>query len=105
MTAKFLTDEDTHSSPDSFEKQPFLIIFENVFNEKIEPVCSPNGPMLEFEINGDRYSFVDLQKIYLEIGNRVMQANEDDLRYDKNDPIVSDSAFLVNNSLDSLYSE
>ena len=61
--------------------------------------------MLEFEINGDRYTFVDLQKIYLEIRSRVMQANGADLRYDNTDPIVSGSLLFVNNSLVSLFSD
>ena len=61
--------------------------------------------MLEFEINGDRYSFVDLQKIYLEIRSRVMQANGADLRYDNTDPIVSGSLLFVNNSLISVFSD
>ena len=93
------------SSLDLFEKQPLLITFENAFDQKIGPVYSPNGPMLEFEITGDRNTFVDLQKIYLEIRGKVTQSNGADLRYDNTDPTVSDSPFLVNNSLYSLFSD
>ena len=82
-----------------------LITFENAFDQKIGPVYSPNGPMLEFEITGDRNNFVDLQKIYLEIRCKVTQSNGADLRYDNTDPTVSDSPFLVNNSLYSLFSD
>ena len=75
MIANLLPNEATHSSRDLFEKQPLLITFENAFDQKIGPVCSPNGPMLEFEINGDRNNFVDLQKVYLEIRCKVTQSN------------------------------
>ena len=61
--------------------------------------------MLEIEITGDRNNFVDLQKIYLEIRCKVTQSNGADLRYDNTDPTVSDSPFLVNNSLYSLFSD
>ena len=105
MIANLLPNETTHSSLDLFEKQPLLITFENAFDQKIGPVYSPNGPMLEFEITGDRNNFVDLQKIYLEIRCKVTQSNGADLRYDNTDPTVSDSTFLVNNSLYSLFSD
>ena len=61
--------------------------------------------MLEFEITDDRNNFSDLQKIYLEIRCNETQANGAALRYDNTDPTVSDSPFLVNNSLYSLFSE
>ena len=105
MIANLLPNEATHSSLDFFEKQSLLITFENAFDKKIGPVYSPNGPMLEFEITGDRNNFVDLQKIYLEIRCKVTQSNGADLRYDNTDPTVSDSPFLVNNSLYSLFSD
>ena len=71
MIANLLPNEATHSSLDLFEKQLLLITFENAFDQKIGPVYSHNGPMLEFEITGDRNKFVDLQKIYLD----TMQSN------------------------------
>ena len=88
--ANLLTNEATHSFLGLFEKQPLLITFENAFDQKIGPVYSPNGPMLEFEINGDRSIFLDLLKMFLEIRCKVMQANGADLRYDNIDPTVSD---------------
>ena len=90
MIAKLLPNEATHSSLDLFGKQPLLRTFENAFDQKIGPVYSPNGPMLEFEITGDRNNFVDLQKNYLEIRCRVTPSNGADLRYDNTDPTVSD---------------
>ena len=105
MIGHLLANEATHSSLDLFEKQSLLITFENSFNQKIGPVYSPNETMLEFEITGDRNNFVDLPKIFLEIRCKVMQANGADLRYGNTDPTVSDSPFLVNNSLYSLFSD
>ena len=105
MIANLLPNEATNNSLDLFEKQPLLITFENAFHQKIGPVYSPNGPMFEFEITGDRNNFVDLQKIYLEIRCKVTQSSGADLRYDNTDPTVSDSPFLVNNSLYSLFSD
>ena len=69
MIAKLLPNEATHSYLVLFEKQPqpLLITFENAFDQKIGPVCSPNGPMLEFEITGDRNNFVDVQNFFLEM--------------------------------------
>ena len=105
MIANLLLNEATHSSLDLFEKQPLLIDFENAFDQKIGPVYSPDAQMLEFEITGDRNNFVDLQKVYFEIRCKVTQSNGADLRYDNTDPTVSDSPFLVNNSLYSLFSD
>ena len=105
MIANLLANEATHSSLDLFEKTPLLITFENAFDQKIGPVCSPNGPRLKFEITGDRNNLIELQKIYMEIRCKVTQSNGADLRYDNTDPTVSDSPFLVNNSLYSLFSD
>ena len=41
----------------------------------------------------------------MEIRCKVTQSNGADLRYDNTDPTASDSPFLVNNSLYSLFSE
>ena len=82
-----------------------LITFENGFDQTIGHVYSPNGPMLQFEVTGDRNNFVDLQKFYSEIRYKITQSNGADLRYENTDPTKSDSPFLVNNSLYSLFSE
>ena len=82
-----------------------MITFENAFNQKIGPVYSPNGPMLEFEITGERNNFVDLRKIFLKTRCKVTQVNGAELRYDNTDASVSNSPFLVNNSLYSVFSD
>ena len=105
MIANLLPNKATDSSLDLFKKQPLLITFENVFDQKIGPVYSPNGPRLEFESTVDCNNFVDLQKICLEIQCRVTQSNRADPRYDNTDPTVSDSPFLLNNTLYSFFSD
>ena len=62
MIGKILPAEATHSSLDLFEKPAFLVTFDGGFGQKLGPVYSPNGPMLEFENAGDHNNFIDLQK-------------------------------------------
>ena len=106
-----LPSEATHSSLDLFEKPPLLITFNDSFCQKIGPVYSPNGPMLEFEVTGDRNNFIDLQKIFLEIKCKVVQSDGSPLDYDgTNDASIADtsktnSPYLANNTLHSLFSD
>ena len=75
---------------------------------KVGPVFSPNGPMLEFEVAGDRNNFIDLQKIFLEIKCKIVQAPEADLRYDAGaaaDVTKTDAPYFCNNFLHSLFSD
>ena len=74
-----LPTEEKHSSLDLFEKPALLVTFDGSFCQKVGP---PKGPMLEFEVAGDRNNFIDLQKIFLEIKCKIVQASEADLRYD-----------------------
>ena len=87
--------EATHSSSDLFEKPPLLVTFDQSFEQKT----------FEFEVVGDRNSFIDLQKIYLEIKCRIQNVDGTDLRYDAGDPANTDSAFFVNNVLHSLFAD
>ena len=70
MIGKILTTEATHSSLDLFEKPALLVTFDWSFCQKVGPVYSPNGPMLEFEVAGDRNNFIDLQKFPLKSNSR-----------------------------------
>ena len=97
--------EATHSSLDLFEKPPLLVTFDQSFEQKPGPLYSPSGPSLEFEVVGDRNSFIDLQKIYLEIKCRIQNVDGNDLRYDAGDPANTDAAFFVNNVLHSLFAD
>ena len=67
--------EASHSSLDIFERSPVLITFDSSFEQKIGPIYSPNGPTLEFEVVGDRNSFLDLQKIFLETKCKIKQSD------------------------------
>ena len=62
MNSNLMPAEATHTTLDLLEKQPLLITFDNVFTQKVGPSYSPDGPMLEFEVVGDRNNFIDLQK-------------------------------------------
>ena len=77
-----LPTEAAHSSLDLYEKQEILVTFDGSFCQKVGPVYSPNGPMLEFQFVGERNSFIDLQKIWLEIKCKTVQASEAELKYD-----------------------
>ena len=66
MIAYLSQSEATHSSLDLFEKPSLLVTFDGSFLSTFWPSC-PNGPMLEFEVAGDRNNFIDLQKKFLEV--------------------------------------
>ena len=104
MISNLLPTEATHSSLDLFEKPPLLVTFENAFTQKIGPSYSPDGPMLEFEVLGDRNNFIDLQRTRLEIVARVVQNNGNVLRTHATEAAQRDTPYLVNNPL-SLFSE
>ena len=104
MISNLLPTEATHSSLDLFEK-PLLLTFENAFTQKIGPSYSPDGPMLEFEVLGDRNNFIDLQRTRLEIVARVIQNNGNVLRTHATEAAQRDTPYLVNNPLSSLFSE
>ena len=97
--------EAAHSSLDLFEKPPLLVTFENAFTQKTGPSYSPDGPMLEFEVLGDRNNFIDLQRTRLEKVLRVVQNNGNVLRTHATDAGLRDTPNLVNNPLSSLFSE
>ena len=108
MIANLLPSEATHSSLDLFEKPSLLVTFDGSFCQKLGPVYSPNGPMLEFEVAGDRNNFIDLQKIFLEVKCKIVQLSEADLRYDAGaatDVTKTDAPYFCNNVLHSLFSD
>ena len=106
MIGNMLSTEATHSSLDLFEKPALLATFDGSFCQKVGPVYSPNGPMLEFEVAGDRNNFIDLQKIFLEIKCKIVQGSEADLKYDAGaaaDVTKTDAPYFCNNVLHSLF--
>ena len=76
MIANLLPSEAVHSSLDLFEKPSLLVTFDGSFCQKLGPVYSPNGPMLEFEVAGDRKNFIDLQKICLEVNVKLFSSSK-----------------------------
>ena len=104
MITNLLPAEATLTTLDLFEKQPLLITFDNAFTQKIGPSYSPDGPMLEFEVLGDRNNCIDLQKILLEVKCKITQHIDLDLRTGA-DATGTDAAYFSKNALHSLFSE
>ena len=103
-----LLPEATHSSLDSFEKPSLLVIFDGSFCQKLGPIYSPNGPMLESEVAGDRNNFINLQKNFLEVKCKIVQSSEADLKYNVGTSAgvtETDSSYFCNNVLYSLFSD
>ena len=105
MISNLLPTKATHSSLDLFEKPPLLVTFENAFPQKTGPSYSPDGPMLEFEILGDRNNFFDLQRTRLEIVACIVQNYGIVLRTHATEAGQQDTPFLVNNPLYLIFSE
>ena len=72
MISNLIPSEVTHNLLDLFEKPPLFVTFEIAFTQKIGPFYSPDGPMLEFQVLGDRNIFIDFQRTRLEIVARVL---------------------------------
>ena len=53
MIANLLPTEATHSSLHLSEKLSLLVTFDGSLCQKLGPVYSPNGPILEFEVAGN----------------------------------------------------
>ena len=104
MITNLLPAEATHTTLDLFEKQPLLITFDNAFTQKVGPSYSPEGPMLEFEVLGDRNNFIEIQKLLLEIKCKISRNNDGDLRT-RTDATNTDAPNFSNNALHSLFSE
>ena len=104
MITNLLPAEATPTTLDLFEKQHLLITFDNAFTQKVGPSYSPDGPMLEFEVLGDRNNFIDLQKLLLEIKRKISRNNDCDLRTGT-DATNTDALYFSNNALHCLFSE
>ena len=103
-----LPTEATHSSLDLLEKPALLVTFDGSFCQKLGPVYSPIGTMLEFEVAGDRNNLIDLQKIFLEIKCKIVQGSEADLKYEAGaaaDVTKTDAPYFCNIILHSLFSD
>ena len=108
MIANLLPNEATLSSLDLFEKPALLVTFDGSFCEKLGLVYSPDGPILEFEVTGDRNNLIDLQKIFLEIKCKIIQSSGADLKNDgaaTADTARTDAPYFCNNVLHSFFSD
>ena len=106
MRAKIvIPSQAAHSSMDLFEKHPLLVTFDQAFEQKTGPLCSPTGSSLEFKILGDRNTFIDLQKIHLVEKCRLVQSNGNNLRYTAGHANASDTHYFANNTLHSLFAD
>ena len=108
MIAKLLPNEATHSSLDLFEKPARSVTFDGSFSQKLGPVYSPDGPMLEFEVTGDQNNFIDIQKIFLEVKCKIVRSSGADLKYDgaaTADTAKTDAPYFCNNVLHLLFSD
>ena len=97
MISNLLPTEATHSSLRFFEKPPLLVTFENAFTQKNGPSYSPDGPMLEIEVLGDRNNFIDLQRSRLEIVARIVQNYGNVLRTHATEATHRETPYLVKN--------
>ena len=70
-----------------------------VLSPKNGPSYSPDGPMLEFEVLGDRNNFIDLQRTRLEIVARIVRSNGNVLRTHATEAANRDTPYFVNNPL------
>ena len=106
MIGNMLPAEATLSSLDFFEKPALLVTFDGNFWQKLGPVYSPNGPMLDFEVAVDRNNFIDLQNFFLEIKCKIVQSFDADLKYDNTaaaDVTTTDAPYFCNNVLHSFF--
>ena len=86
-----------------FKKFFLLVTFENAFSQRIGPSCSPDGPMLEVEVLGDRNNFIDLQRTRLEILARIVENNGNVMQIHATKAAQRDTPYLVNNPLSSFF--
>ena len=64
-----------------FEQPSFLVKIDVGFCQILGPVICPNGPMLDFEVAGDRNNFNDIQ-FFPEVKCEIVQSSEANLKYD-----------------------
>ena len=108
MIANLLPTEATHNSLDLFERPSLLVTSEGSFCQTLGPVYNLNGPLLEFEVAGDRNNFIDLHKIILEVKCKILQSSGANLKYDGTAAAYvtkNDAPYFCNNALHSLFSK
>ena len=69
------------------------------------PSYSPDGPMIFFEVLGDKNNFIDLQRTRVEIVARYVQNHGNVLRTHATEAAQRDTTYSVDTPLSSLFSE
>ena len=102
MLPNILPNEASHCSRGIFERPPLIFTFDTSFEQKVGPAYAQNGPIVEFEVVGDRTNFIDWQNINLEVKCEILKSSGNKINYDEAN---TDSPCFVNNTLHSLFSE
>ena len=104
----YVQKQATHSSLDLFEKQALCITFDGIFCQKLGPVYSPDGPMLEFEVLADRNNFIVIKKVFHEVKCKTTQSSGTEFKYDEGasvDIAKNGAPYFCNIVLHSLFSD
>ena len=104
IISNLIPSKASHNLLNLIENFP-LSLFSNAATQKIGPSYSPDGPVLEFDLLGDRNKFINNQDTRLEIIARVLRSNRTLLRTHSTDAAIIDSQYFVPNSSSSLFSE
>ncbi len=108
VVVRTLPVEATHSSLDLFERPSMLVNFDNAIEHQHLPITANNAPTLEFNIVGEKRTYIDLDKIYLELAVKFNKGDGNPQTWvagSPNDPEQSDKCSFVNNLLHSLFKE
>ncbi len=95
-----------HYSLDFFVKPEVLVSFDNAYEQETIRITSDNAAVVEFEMNTDRNTYLDLQGLELKVQATIRRSNNTDLRLaaDNTNIHADDSIAFTNNALHSLFS-
>ena len=108
MIGNILPTEATHTLLDLFETPALPLTFDGIICQKVGPVYSPNGLMLEFEVSGDRNNFIYLPQKKTEIKYKVVYASEADLKCSTGaatDVTKTNASYFCKKVMHSLFSD
>ena len=97
--------ETSHFLLSIFGRPQLLVNLDGSFEQKNGPLHAPKGPTLEFEVNGERTDFSDLQNNYFEIKWTNVKADNASSIYVTGDACQQDKPLFVHNTLTSLFSD
>ncbi len=97
----------THSALNIFQIPEVQISLDRGITEQVYPKTSVNGPVLEFELSGERTSFIDMRNVHLQLALQVIKMTSGDSGSLTESPIkrsTGDKVVFVNNIMHSLFS-